>query len=97
MRWVAVAALVLAACKARAPALEVECVKHQDCAQVSMGPNCCDVCAPRVGNAASIAAFSGWCDAHPAAGCPNLDCAGETFTAMCEDGRCLLRPGVHPL
>lgn len=93
------AVLMLAAgCKARAPALEVACVKHQDCALVALASNCCDACEARVGNTASVDAFRAWCGARETAEpCPRLDCNPPTLTAMCDDGRCIARPGVHPL
>jgi hypothetical protein len=93
-----VAALLAVGCKAKAAALDLACVKHQDCALVTMGPDCCDICEPRVGNANAVGAFLATCAKTPGKNCPELKCAPPTFTAMCQDdGRCVARPGVHGL
>lgn len=93
--WLAAVVLLAAACKSRPPALALECVTHQDCGMTQLGADCCDVCEPRLGNRTSLDAFDAHCRAHPGKTCPELKCAGSVFTAMCDNGHCVARPGVH--
>ena len=89
------AVLAMTGCKERAPRLEQDCTFNQDCMLTTLNAKCCDGCELEIGTVASVTARSAYCAQKPGVACPVLGCQATAGTAFCQNGRCLLRQGIH--